>query len=59
VNEHSASSRWEDPWVAPPYEPLRGVRMPEGKPELGIEPGEGACFDSVYWREDERSSGWC
>ena len=40
--------------LAPPYEPLRSVRIPgsAGIPELGIEPGAHACIDSVHERED-------
>ena len=41
-------------WEAPPYEPLRSVRIPgeEGIPELGIGPGATACIDLVHERED-------
>ena len=48
------STKRETEWEAPPYEPLRSVRIPgeAGIPELGIGPGAHACIDSVRERED-------
>ena len=44
----------KDTRLAPPYEPLRSVRLPDGAgiPELGIGPGVLACIHSVHERED-------
>lgn len=49
------STAKESKWGAPPYEPNRVVRIPESIPELGFEPGEGGCIDSVYSLEDGTS----
>ncbi len=43
-----SDNREDSKCYAPPYEPLKAVRLPDPIPDIGMEAGTYGCIDRVY-----------